>query len=78
MKVVFTGKMRRTRDRETKKYEDVGITVQSGITKATEVLVCGYDVGNGKMTKAAKYGIKIMDEDDFFAWLYDTYPEFDL
>lgn len=76
MLVCFTGKMRMTRDRETEKFEEMGIHVKNSITKATDVLVTGYDVGQTKIDKANKYGIKILSESKFFEWLKENYPEY--
>ncbi len=76
MNIVFTGVMNYTRDTETKKYEEFGITVQKNITKKTDVLIEGDAPGYGKLNKAERYGIKIMTEQVFFNMLKDEYPEF--
>lgn len=76
MKIVFTGVMDDTRDHETERFEKIGITVQKGITKATDVLIKGYNPGQGKLSKAKKYGINIMYEDAFFKMLREDYPEY--
>ncbi len=76
MKVVFSGKMAMTRDRETEKFEDMGITVQKGVTKGTDYLVIGYDYGMSKYSKAQRYDIDIIQEDDFFELLLKEFPEY--
>lgn len=76
MKIVFTGVQDEVRTNETKIFERFGIQVQKGITKSTDVLIKGYNPGQGKLNKAEQYGIKIMSKDAFFDWLRDNNPEF--
>lgn len=76
MKIVFTGVLDSVRDRETQKFEDMGIIVQKGITKATDVLIKGYNPGQTKLDKAEKYGIKVMRESAFFEMLKLDFPEY--
>ena len=76
MQVCFSGKMKMTRDRETKKFEEIGIHVKNTVTKKTDFLVTGYDVGQTKVDKADKYGIQILSEDKFFKWLKEERPEY--
>ncbi len=76
MLVCFTGTMNRTRTDETERYEEFGIHVKNTVTKATDILVTGYNAGRTKLDKARKYGIKILDEDEFFAWLKIENPEY--
>lgn len=76
MLVCFSGSMNMTRDRETEKFEELGIHVKNSITKKTDVLVTGYNVGQTKLNKAHKYGIKVLSEHLFFEWLRKEYPEY--
>ena len=65
-KFVFTGKMQQKRDDMKKLCESKGGVVQSSISKVTDYLVCGENVGKSKLSKAEKYGTVIINENEFF------------
>ncbi len=76
MLVCFTGKMNLTRNDETERFNKMGIDVKNSVTKKTDFLVTGYDVGQTKITKAEKYNIPVLRENEFFEMLREEFPEF--
>lgn len=53
------------RDQAAEKIRLLGGTFQSSLGKDTNYLVTGTNVGGGKITKAKKFGTKILNEQDF-------------
>lgn len=62
---VFTGKMNKSRDEMFSLCEQNGGVAQKSITKTTTYLVTGENVGQSKLTKAEKYGTRIITEKEF-------------
>ncbi len=61
---VITGTLSRPRDDFKLLIEQHGGTVQSAVSAKTDYLLAG-DKGGGKLQKAEKLGIKILDEEEF-------------
>ena len=67
---VVTGTLEQmSRDEAAEKIRNLGGTFQSSVGKDTDYLVVGKNVGASKLTKAAKYGTKQIDEDALVAML---------
>ena len=65
MRVVLTGALSEfTRDGAAKRIEERGGTVQSAVSKQTDLVVAGENAGS-KLEKAQKLGKKIIDETQF-------------
>ena len=68
-KVVFTGKMSKTRKEMKSEAKAAGIDVDSAVTSNTDLLVCGIGViakaSNGKFKDALKYGTEYVEEDEY-------------
>jgi DNA ligase (NAD+) len=72
MRVVFTGKMIQGSRNQMKKYAlELGAKVQSSVSVKTDILICGEKVGQAKVSKAEKLGIKIMSEEEYLILLQD-------
>lgn len=72
-KVVFSGKMQRgSREEMQNMARRLGATVQSAVSGATDLLICGEKVGAGKLNKAEKLGVKILSEKDYLQMLPPT------
>ncbi len=72
LKVVLTGSLTTyTRGEAGKLIEERGGEVQSSVTKATDLVICGENAG-GKLEKARKAGIKVVFEDEFLKMLDKT------
>ena len=72
MKVVFTGTMNQgSRDQMKKDALELGAKVQSSVSAKTDILICGEQVGRSKLSKAKKFGIKIMSEEEYALLLED-------
>lgn len=66
-KVVFTGKMQKgDRQEMQNQARKLGAVVQTSVSGATDLLVCGERVGASKIDKAAKLGVEIMSEEDYY------------
>ncbi len=67
--IVFTGKMvRGTRSEMQELARGLGARVQSSVSGATDILVCGEKVGAKKLEKARALGVHIISEEEFFQW----------
>lgn len=67
---VITGTLRSmSRDVAADKVRALGGTFQASVGKDTTYLVAGGKVGAGKLTKAEKYGTKVIDEQEFLKLL---------
>lgn len=64
LKVVLTGKISMPREAATKIIEEAGGSVQSSVTKQTDLVIAGEDAGS-KLEKARKLGVKIIDDIEF-------------
>ncbi len=65
LKFVLTGSLAQyTRDEAGRLIESLGGTVQSGVSKTTDIVVAGESAGS-KLEKARKLGKKIIDETEF-------------
>jgi len=72
MKVVFTGMMvQGTRDQIKKDALNLGAYVQSSVSSNTDILICGEKSGTAKVRKAEKLGIRIIDQEEYYALLQD-------
>lgn len=66
LKVVITGTLEfGSRSEFSAKLTEAGFTVQDGVKKDTNLLICGDKVGKGKTDKAAKMGIRVITEAEF-------------
>ena len=63
--VVFTGKMRGSREEMQEQARALGALVQSAVNAKTDLLVCGENVGASKMNKARQFGTDIVREDEY-------------
>jgi len=63
-KIVFTGKMSGG-SRSEMQNRARGAVVQSSVSGATDILVCGEKVGTSKLEKASKLGVEIVSEADY-------------
>lgn len=67
---VITGTLQSmSRDVAAEKIRSLGGTFQTSVGKDTTYLVAGGKVGTGKLTKAEKYGTKVIDEQEFLKLL---------
>ncbi len=65
-KIVFTGKMKGgSRSEMQNQARQLGAVVQSSVSGATDLLVCGEKVGASKLEKASKLGVEILSEADY-------------
>ena len=72
MKIVFTGKMiQGSRSQMKKDAHELGAKVQSLVSSKTDILVCGQNVGQSKISKAEKLGTRIMSEKEYAILLED-------
>lgn len=66
-KIVFTGKMRHgSRDEMKAEAQRLGAQVQTAVSGATDLLVCGDNVGQSKLSKAARFGTRQLSEDAYY------------
>ncbi len=63
--VVFTGKMRGSREEMQEQARALGALVQSAVNAKTDYLVCGENVGASKMNKARQFGTTVLQEDEY-------------
>lgn len=63
--VVFTGKMRGSREEMQEQARAQGALVQSAVNAKTDMLVCGENVGASKLAKARQFGTAIVQEDEY-------------
>ena len=69
-KIVFTGKMiRGNREEMQAQARQLGAQVQSSVSGATDMLVCGEKVGQSKMDKASRLGVQVLSEEAYFAMI---------
>jgi DNA ligase (NAD+) len=67
-KLVFTGKMLSGSREEMQNHaRKLGATVQTSVSGATDILVCGTKVGASKLEKAARLGVDIVSEEDYYS-----------
>ena len=64
---VFTGKMSRSRGEMKAHAEALGAVVQSGVSKKTDWLVIGENVGEKKIDKATSLGVIIVREQEYYS-----------
>lgn len=65
-KVVFTGKMLKAgRKQMQTQARELGAIVQTSVNGATDLLVCGQNVGAAKRDKAMKLSVEIISEEDY-------------
>jgi DNA ligase (NAD+) len=63
--VVFTGKMRGSREEMQEEARALGALVQSAVNAKTDFLICGENVGAAKLAKARQAGTTILQEDEY-------------
>ncbi len=69
LSIVFTGGLSRLSRREAEQLiESLGARASSSVSKDTDIVVAGVDPGS-KYDKAAKLGVRILDEDGFIQFL---------
>ncbi len=76
MKIVLSGKMKMNRVKETKRFKEYGIQIQSGVNSKTDYLVIGEDPGYSKTSMAGRFSTKILTETEFMDMLVDEFPEY--
>jgi DNA ligase (NAD+) len=70
--VVFTGKMQSgTRSEMQTLARRLGAKVQTHVSGATDLLVCGENVGPKKLENARRKGVQILTESEFFSLIGD-------
>ena len=62
------------RDVLMQKLFDLGVIINKGLTKKTDVLICGNVPGPSKLTKANEMGIRIVNESELYK-LIESAPE---
>lgn len=67
LNIVFTGKMSGNRSEMQEEAQMLGAICQSSVNGKTQLLVCGENVGQSKLTKAEKHGVRIISEADYKA-----------
>lgn len=75
LRIVVTGTLSLPRKQIQEMIEHSGNTFQSSITKDTDYLVVGEDVGANKLAKAKKYGTKTISWDEYLALISDQDKE---
>ncbi len=63
--IIFSGKMHADRQKMQKRAKQLGFKVLTSVSKKCNYLVVGEKVGQSKLSKARKYGIKIVTEADY-------------
>ena len=64
--IVFTGKMQKgTREQMQARARALGANVQTAVSGKTDYLVCGENVGQAKLAKARKAGVRVISEADY-------------
>jgi DNA ligase (NAD+) len=70
--IVFTGKMvQGTRPEMQTVARNLGARVQTSVSGATDILVCGAKVGTKKLEKARSLGVRIITEEEFLVIVND-------
>ncbi len=65
-KLVFSGKMKSgRRERMQAQARQLGAKVQSSVSGATDLLICGQKVGAAKLEKASSLGVAVLSEDAY-------------
>jgi DNA ligase (NAD+) len=65
-RIVFTGKMTGgSRSEMQNQARQMGAVVLTSVSGATDLLVCGENVGASKLEKAAQLGVEIISEADY-------------
>ena len=67
--VVFTGKMRGSREDMQEQARAQGALVQSAVNSKTDFLICGESVGASKLAKARQFGTAILQEDEYLRFI---------
>jgi DNA ligase (NAD+) len=71
--VVFTGSMQYgSRSDMTKQAKEMGAKVSSSVSKKTDILIIGDNVGATKLNAAKANGVEIITEQDYFDLLTDS------
>ena len=66
--IVFSGKMvQGVRSEMQALARNLGAKVQTSVSGATDILVCGAKVGSKKLEKARSLGVQIISEDEFLS-----------
>ena len=70
---VFTGTLASGKRPEiSKKAKSLGGKVMTAVSKATDYLVCGANVGHKKTSEAEKKGVKVITENEFLQMIGET------
>ena len=67
--VVFTGKMRGSREDMQEQARAQGALVQGAVNSKTDFLICGESVGASKLAKARQFGTAILQEDEYLRFI---------
>lgn len=68
-KIVFTGKMKSSREAVKKQAKSMGVQVVSSVNTKTDFLVIGEKVGEKKIQSAQKFGVEVITEQEYLAKL---------
>ena len=65
--IVFTGKMQHgSRDAMQAQARVLGAIVQTTVSRRTDYLVCGEQVGQSKLDKATRLGVRMLSEKEYY------------
>ncbi len=68
-RVVFSGRMSRTREEMEEEAHALGARVQKAVSGNTDLLVYGEKIGAKKREKAEKLGLRLLSEEEYRRWL---------
>ncbi len=73
--LVFTGRMTRgDRNQMQAEARSLGANVQSAVSRNTDFLICGENVGASKLKKAGQFGTRILNEAEYDALIHPIQP----
>jgi DNA ligase (NAD+) len=69
MSFCITGVLSRKREDVASAIRNAGGIVHEGVKKTTTVLVAGDKTGKSKLDQARKFGTKVIEESELYAWI---------